>query len=67
MDKDLTEDKLYQLKEQFNERKINHIDFQYVIFENMHPFYDGNRRTCGILLFTNFSQGLVILTRLVAQ
>lgn len=27
MDKDLTEDKLYQLKEQLNERKINHIDF----------------------------------------
>ena len=27
MDKDLIEDKLYQLDDQFNERKINHRDF----------------------------------------
>ena len=46
MDKDLIEDKLYQLVDQFNERKINHRNFYSESLDNVHPFCDGNRRTC---------------------
>ena len=41
MDKDLIEDKLYQFIDQFNERKINHINFYFEFLNNIHPFYDG--------------------------
>ena len=55
MDEVLIEDKLYQLRDQFIERKINHRYFYLVILENIHPFYDGNGRTCKILFTSNFS------------
>ena len=57
MDKDLIEDKLYQLIDQFNERKINHRDSYFVLLDNIHPFYDGNARTCKILFVSNFNWG----------
>ena len=46
MDKYLIEDKLYQLIDEFNERKINETDFYFVLLDNTCPFYDGNGRTC---------------------
>ena len=49
MCKDLIEDKLYQLVDQFHERKTNHRDFYLELFDDIHPFYDGNGRTCKIL------------------
>ena len=55
MDEVLIEDKLYQLRDQFIERKINHRYFYLVILQNIHPFYDGNGRTCKILFTSNFS------------
>ena len=36
IDKDLIEDKLYQLIDPFNERKINHRDFHFVLLDNIH-------------------------------
>ena len=42
IDKYLIEDKLYKLIDQFNERKINHRDFYFVLIGNIHPFYDRN-------------------------
>ena len=53
-DKDLIEDKLYQLIDIFNERKIDHRDFYYILLNNIHPFYDDNEKTCNRLLFSNF-------------
>ena len=44
MDRDLIEDKLYQLINQFNEKNIIHEDFSFALLHNMHPFYDGNGR-----------------------
>ena len=35
--KDLIEDNLYQLLDQFNERKINHIHFYFTLLNNIHP------------------------------
>ena len=45
IDKDLIEDKLHQLIDQFNERKISLKDFYTEFLENIHPFYDRNGRT----------------------
>ena len=53
MDKDLIENKLYQLVDQFNERKINHRDFYSELLDNMHSFYDGNGGTCKILFVSS--------------
>ena len=38
-------EKLYQLIDQFNKRKIDHKDTTFVLPDNVHPFYDGNGRT----------------------
>ena len=49
MDKELIEDKLYQIIDQFNERKITSTEFYSILLNKIHPFYDGNGRTCQIL------------------
>ena len=49
MDKDLTEDKLYQIIDQLNKRQITPIKFYSIIIHKIHPFSDGNGRTCKIL------------------
>ena len=49
MDKDLIEYKLYQIIHHFNERKITPAKFYLILLKKMHPF-DGNGRTCKILL-----------------
>ena len=41
MDKDLIENKLYHLIDQFNERKLYHKDFYFALLANTYPFYDG--------------------------
>ena len=55
IDKDLIEDELYELIDQFNERKINDRDFCLALLNNIHPFYDGNGRTCKKLFVANFN------------
>ena len=49
MDKELIEDKLYQIIDQFNERKITSTKFYSILLNKIHPFYDGNGKTCKIL------------------
>ena len=49
MDKELIEGKLYQIIDQFNERKITSTEFYSILLNKIHPFYDGNGRTCKIL------------------
>ena len=49
MDKNVTEDKLYQIIDQFNKRQITPIKFYSIIIHDLHPFYDGNGRSCKIL------------------
>ena len=48
IDKDLIEDKLYQIIHQFKERKITPITFYLILLNKVHPFYDGNGRKCKI-------------------
>ena len=49
MDKDLIEDKLYQIMYQFSKRKNTPLKLYSVIIHKIHPFYDGNGRICRIL------------------
>ena len=49
MEKELIEDKLYQMIYQFNEKKITSTKFYLILLNKIHPFYDGNSRTCKIL------------------
>ena len=53
MDKDLIEDKLYQLVDQFNERKSNHRDFYSTLLNHIHLIYNGNGRTSKILFVSS--------------
>ena len=54
------EDKLYELIDQFNERKTYHRDFYFALLDNMHSFYDGNGRSCKILFAANFNYKKVV-------
>ena len=49
MDKQLTEDKPYQIIDQFNEIKFTSAKFYSILLNKIHPFYDGNARRCSIL------------------
>ena len=42
MNKDLIEDKLCQIIDQFNEKKITPVKFYSILLNKIHPFYDGN-------------------------
>ena len=48
MNKDLIEDKLHQLINQFNQRKISFKDSYSKVLKNVHPLYDENGKTCKI-------------------
>ena len=45
----IKEDKLYQIIDQFNERKIISAKFYSILLNKICPFYDGNGRMCKIL------------------
>ena len=45
----MDKDQLYQIIDQLNKRKITPIKFSSIIMHKIHPFYDGNGRTCKIL------------------
>ena len=49
MEKELIEHKLYQIIDQFMERRITSTKFYSIFLNKIHPFYDGNGRTCKIL------------------
>ena len=48
-DKSLIEQALYLLVDKFNERKVTHNQFCNIFLDLIHPFTDGNGRTCKIL------------------
>ena len=49
LEKTLIEPALYQLVDEFNERKLTHDQFCNMFLDLIHPFRDGNGRTCKIL------------------
>ena len=51
--KKLIEDKMYQIIDPFNEKKNSHINFNFTLFNNIHPLYDGNERTYKILFLSS--------------
>ena len=60
MDKYIIEVKLYQIKDQFNERKITAVKFDWIIVNKIHQFYDGNGRMFKIL-FANIKWIFIVL------
>ena len=48
MDKELIQDKLYEIIDQFSKRKITSTRIYSIFLNKIHPFYDGNGRTCKI-------------------
>ena len=46
MDKDLIEDKLYQIIDQLSKRKIAPTMFYSILLNEIHPFYDENSGIC---------------------
>ena len=46
MDKEFIEDKLYQIINHFNERKITSKTLHSILLNKMHPFYDRNDIAC---------------------
>ena len=53
MDKELIGDKLYQIIDKFNERKITSTKFYSILLNKIHPFYDVNGRMCKVLFANN--------------
>ena len=53
MDKELIEDRFYQILDQFNERKVTFTKVYSILFNNIHSFYKGIGRTCKILFGNN--------------
>ena len=49
MDKESIEDKLYQIIDQFSDRKIKTTKFFSILSNKIHPFYDINDKMCKIL------------------
>ena len=58
MDKDLIEDKLYWIIDQFNEKKITPTKFYSILLNEIHPFSYGNGRTCKTLFATEDKNNL---------
>ena len=48
--KEVIEDKFYQIIHQFIERNIISKKFYSILLNKTHPFYDGNGKTCKMLL-----------------
>ena len=48
-DKELIEDKLYEIIDQFNERQIRSARFYSILLNKIRPFYDENGRACKIM------------------
>ena len=49
MDKELIEDKIYQIIDQFIKRKITSTKFYSILLNKIHVFYDENGRKCKIM------------------
>ena len=49
MDKELIEDKFYQIIDQGNEMKITSTKIYSILLNKIHPFYNGNGRMCKIV------------------
>ena len=59
VNKDLIEDKLYEIITQFNVKKITPTELYSILLNEIHPFYDGNSRTCKILFASDYKINLV--------
>ena len=66
MDKDLIEDKLYEIIDQFNKNKITRTKFYSRLLNEIHPSYDGTVRTCKIL-FPNYDKINILMRQKIRK
>ena len=64
MDKDLIEDKCYQIIDHLNERKFTPVKLYLIVLNEIHPFYYGNGRTCKILFANDDKINLLMRQKL---
>ena len=64
IDKNLMEDKLHQIIDQFNKRKIAPTNLYSILLNKIHPSYDINGRTCKILFANNDKINLLMRQKL---
>ena len=60
IEKDLLEDRLYQITDQFNEKKITPAKFYLLFLHEIHSFYDGNGKLCKELFANDYEINLLI-------
>ena len=54
IDKELIEDKFYQIIDQLKERKITSTKFNSILLNKIYPFYDRNGKMCKILFVNDY-------------
>ena len=54
IDKELIEDKFYQIIDQLKERKITSTKFNSILLNKIYPFYDPNGKMCKILFVNDY-------------
>ena len=64
MDANKIETALYGLVDDFNDRRITHRDFVLLFLNEIHPFADGNGRTCKVLFADKIEHYHYVVSRL---
>ena len=60
IENDLIEDRLYQITDQFSEKKIAPAKFYLIFLHEIHSFYDGNGKLCKVLFANDYQINLLI-------
>ena len=67
MDKSSIEPALYQVVDEFNERKVTHKQFRNMFLNLIYTFWNGNGRTCKILFADQISNTWTILVHSIKE
>ena len=60
IENDLIEDRLYQITDQFSEKKITPAKFYLIFLHEIHSFYDGTSKLCKVLFANDYQINLLI-------
>ena len=60
IEKDLIEDRFYQITDQFSEKKITPAKFYLIFLQEIHSFYNGNGNLCQVLFANDYEINLLV-------
>ena len=60
IEKDLIEDRFYQITDQFSEKKITPAKFYLIFLQKIHSFYNGNGNLCQVLFANDYEINLLV-------